>query len=131
MAAPPGVQIEGMARFRRTVKKAGADMKDFTVVNRQVATIVANRARVTAPHGPEIRGHVARTVRGGANRTSAIVRVGNNTGFRYANPIHWGWFRRHIRPNPWVSRAATETESTWLPVFERGINAIVHKIRGK
>jgi len=130
MSAQGGVQIEGMKNFRRTVKAAGADMQDFTTVNRQVGTIIANRSRMSAPIGPPEYGHINRTVRAGANRTAAIVRVGTNSGFIYANPIHWGWHRRNIRPNPWVSRAAQDTQSTWIPVFERGINAIVHKIRG-
>lgn len=131
MTKPGGVEIEGMANLRRTVKAAGGDLKDFTALNKRVATVVAYRGQSTAPVGPPERGHIARTVRASGNRTAAIIRAGNNTTFPYANPIHWGWFRRGIKPNPWLSRAAQETESTWRRVYMDGINTIVRSIRGK
>lgn len=130
MPATPGVQIEGMRRLRSTLKRAGADMADFTTINKQVAQIVVPVAVASTPIGPADRGHISRTVRGGGNRTAAIIRVGNNTTFPYANPLHWGWFRRNIRPNPWVSRAAQSTEGRWRPVMFAGLEAIIAKVKG-
>jgi hypothetical protein len=120
-----------MREFRRTIKRAGGDMQDFTNLNRDVGSIVAHRAQPSTPVGPGIRGHISRTVRSSGTRTAAIVRAGNNTSFRYANPIHWGWHRRNIRPNPWISRAAQATEPQWRSVILTGIDRILHKIKGK
>lgn len=36
---------------------------------------------------------------------SVQVQAGNNRSVPYANPIHWGWFRRGIKPNPFFSKA--------------------------
>lgn len=127
---PSGVKIEGAAQLRRTLKAAGVDMKDWSAVNRKVANVVAAVARTTAPKGPEVRGHIAVTVRPGATQRAAIVRVGNKSK-PYGPAIHWGWVRRNIKPNAWVSRAAQSTEPQWTNMYFTGLEAIVNKIEGK
>lgn len=124
------VRIEGMRSLRRTLKQAGVNLQDLKDLNRQAGNIVLPVARATAPVGPEVNGHISRTVRLGVTNTAAIIRVGNNGRFPYAQPIHWGWFRHGIKPNPWVSRAAQSTESRWLEIYWRGLNNVIDHIEG-
>lgn len=124
-----GVKVEGAAQLRRTLKAAGAEMSDMRALHLQVAGIVVQRARSTAPIGPDVGGHIRDTIRPGATQRAAIVRVG--TARRpYGPVVHWGWGRRGIRSNPWVSFAAQDTESSWLEVYWRGLVNIINKIEG-
>jgi len=130
VAADAPIRVEGLAELRRTLAAAGVDMSDFTETNKLAAALVATAARGTAPVGPPVGGHLASSIRPGATRTTAMVRVGNNTRFPYAGPIHWGWAARGIRANPWVSEAATGTEDTWLPKYMDRVDQIVGTVKG-
>lgn len=124
-----GMRLEGGARLRRTLKAAGGDLSDFTELNREVANIVLPVARSTSPFGPDAGGHIRTTVRAGATRKAAIIRAGT-AGKPYAPPVHWGWFRRNILPQPWVSIAAQQTEPVWTERYFAGLIRIIQKVRG-
>lgn len=130
MASGGVVQVRGVKELRRTLKKAGADLSDFTTINRAAAAIVAAAARGRTPLGPDAGGHISGTVRVGATRTAGIVRVGNNTRFPYGGPIHWGWPARNIAPNPWVTEAAQDTETQWIPKYVDGLDRVVSQVKG-
>ncbi len=48
----------------------------------------------------------------------------------YAGPIHYGWPRRNIEPQPWLVNAAHDTEPRWSARFMDGIEQILSKIKG-
>lgn len=123
-----GVQLEGGRKFRKSLVAAGGDLRDLKEAHTQAAQLVAGAARAGAPVGDT--GKLARTVRGAGSNTTATVRAGSNA-VPYANPIHWGWFSRHIKPNTWVSRAAQATEPTWTPIYLTAVNAALDTIEGK
>lgn len=123
-------RVKGADQLRRTLKQAGADLSDLTKLHREVANIVLPVARTMAPTGPDIGGHIRNTIRAGATRRAAIIRVGNANAQPYAHPVHWGWYRRGIRPNPWVSRAAQATEPQWTERFFDGLVDIIQKVEG-
>lgn len=122
----PALRVEGARQLRSTMRRAGADMRDLTAVNREVADIVAGAGKGSTPYRT---GRLAGTVRPGATQTMALARAG---GARtpYANPIHWGWYRRGIKPQPWLSQAAQSTEPIWFARFEAGISRLLDKIKG-
>ena len=122
----PAVEVIGAKKLRSTLRKAGADMKDLTAVHREVGGIVAGAARPTTPRRS---GRLASTVRAGATQTAAITRAGY-ARVPYAQPIHWGWPRRGIRAQPWLTVAAQSTEPTWFARYEAGIESILAKIQG-
>jgi hypothetical protein len=130
MAAPGGAKVVGAAQLRRTLKAAGADLKDMTKVHRDVGQVILPEAKRLAPLGPPQNGHIRDSIRVGATRRATIIRAGNKRQ-PYGPVRHWGWHRRGIRPNPWISRAAQATESRWVQVYFAGVEAIVRKIEGK
>lgn len=123
------IRLEGGRKFRSTLKQAGIKLDDLKAVHGQVAQIVVPAARARTPVGPPTV-HLRDTIRGSGTRTAAIVRAGNNTRVRYAGPIHWGWFRRHIQPQPFLSRGARDSEGRWLPVYINYMQAAVQLIEG-
>lgn len=124
-----GITVSGAKQLRSSLKRAGADMSDFTDLNRQVANIVLPVAKATAPIGPPKNGHIRDTIRIGATRNQAIIRVGD-AKHPYGPAIHWGWFRHHIKPDPWVTRAARATEPSWSEVYFAGLTKIIEKVQG-
>lgn len=120
-------ELQGGRQFRKGLRAAGDDLSDLKTVHGQAATIAAGRARQLAP---SVSGRLAATIRAAGTKTAGIVRVGNNTKVRYAGPIHWGWKARNIRPNPFASEGATDSQTTWLPLYLRYTDAALSKIKG-
>ncbi|ALF00678.1 minor tail protein [Arthrobacter phage Decurro] len=117
--------VVGGAKLRSTLRKAGADMKELSAVNRDVANIVLPVARATAP---TTSGKLGSTVRAGATQKSAIIRVGSAKA-PYGPVVHY-WHKGNYTPNPWVSLAAQKTEPTWLARYHAGIERIINQVTG-
>lgn len=127
LMAAEQITVKGLRQLRTQMRKAGMDMADMKEANGTVASIVAAAARAGAPRAT---GRLSGTVRGNRVASGASVRAGS-ASVPYANPIHWGWPRRNIAPNPWVSRAAQSTESAWREVYARAVDDILSKIEGE
>lgn len=107
--------------------KAGVDLTELKATNAKVAGIVATRGRGEAPIGPT--GRLAGSVRPGATKTMAVVRAGY-ARVPYAGPIHWGWPKRNIEAQPFLSEAATGTEGTWSDVYMTFMDRVINQIEG-
>ena len=118
--------LQGAKNMRKTLKAAGADLKDLTPAFKAAAGIAANAARSRAPRRT---GALAGTVRATAGFTQGTVRAGN-AGVPYAPAIHWGWPRRGIAAQPWVSEAAQSTEPMWITEFENLMTDAINQIEG-
>jgi hypothetical protein len=125
--AAPVYEVRGGRALRKGLKAAGDDLTDLKTVHRQAASIAADGARSRVPRRSN---RLANTIRPAGTKTAGIVRVGNNTSVRYAGPIHWGWFRRHIRDNPFAAAGAQATEARWVPLYERYATEALEKIEG-
>jgi hypothetical protein len=125
--AGPVYEVRGGRALRKGLRTAGDDLSDLKTVHRQAATIAAGGARARVPRRSS---RLANTIRAAGTKTAAIVRVGNNTSVRYAGPIHWGWFRRHIHDNPFASAGAQATEPRWVPLYEQYADTALDKIKG-
>lgn len=123
------LRIEGGRELRRTLKKAGLDMKDLTAVNRAAANVVLPRAKASTPIGPPKNGHMKSTVRVGATQRAGIIRVGNK-GKPYPGAIHWGWPTRGIKAQPWLTSAAKDTENTWINLYWEKLNKVISSVKG-
>jgi hypothetical protein len=120
-------EVEGAAQLRRTLKKAGVDMKQLAAANREAAQTVAAAARPTTP----VRlGNLAKSVRAGATQKAGIVRAGRGS-LPYAGPIHWGWPARGIKPHPWIADAAKATEPQWVSDYIEHVDRVLDQVRGK
>lgn len=120
------VRVEGAARLRRTLRAAGEDLTALKDANRAAADIAARGGQALAP----VRsGHIRGTVRAGGTVAAGVVRAGRKS-VPYAGPIHWGWPKRGIKPQPFLSLGAQATEPTWLPLFEVHVKTAIQQIKG-
>lgn len=139
MAEFVGVRVEGGARLRRTMKAAGADMKDMTRLNKEAANIVVPVAKALAPIGSPENGHIASTIRAGATTKAGVIRAGNKAK-PYAGMIHFGTERgftdakgrtRAIQAQPWIAIAAKQTEPQWVDNYFEGLLKVLDSITGE
>lgn len=121
------LRVIGGRNLRRTLAKAGIDLAELKATNAKVAGIVATRGRGMAPVGPT--GRLAGSVRPSGTKTQAVVRAGF-ARIPYAGPIHWGWPKRNIEAQPFLSEAATATEATWQDVYMTFIDNVINQVEG-
>lgn len=139
MPGEGGITVDGARELRRTLKRAGVDVKELKATHKSSAQIVMTRAADLCPVAPvsmssAVPGLLRDTLRAAGTQTAAIVRAGNNRktakGVPYAAPIHWGWHRRNIKPNRFLTRAASETEPKWVESYWSHIHNILDEIKG-
>jgi hypothetical protein len=107
MAVQPGVKVKNLREINKALDAIGVPKDAIKDAGKESGELVANEARGLVP----VRtGALRNSIRVGATARGKItVKAGNNrsssSGVPYANPIHWGWFKRHIRPQPFFVRA--------------------------
>lgn len=127
MAQQGRLEVKGGANLRRTLKNAGDDLlNDLKQTHKDVASLVTPAARARAP---KRSGKLAASVRPGATKSAAIIRAGSGR-VPYAGVQEWGWGRRHIASQPFMSPAARQTESAWKALYTERVNEILSKVRG-
>lgn len=132
-----GVNVYGANRMIRTLKKAGLDAGQLKQINREAANTVTAAARLRVPvgvKGPKSRkryrpGKLAKSIRAGATQKAGVIRAGSSR-VPYALPIHWGWPKRNIKPNYFISDAAVASESVWIKAYESHMNKLVRSVKG-
>jgi hypothetical protein len=120
------VEVIGARELRKTMKAAGDDLGELKDAHQAVGNMVVGVARGLAPNRS---GALAGSIR--ATRT--ISGVGIKAGgarIPYAGPIHWGWPKRNIRANTFLSDAAMTTESEWVALYEAELDKILERVEG-
>ena len=114
------IRVEGIDKLRRAlVKLDEAAKEDFKAAGKTAAEIVERQARSEVP----VRsGDLKNTIRSSGQQRGGVVSAGR-AKVPYAGPIHFGWGRRRIHPNPFLYRAADKrvdevTEAYLAQVYE-------------
>lgn len=116
-----GVKIANLREINRVLQNIGVPNKEVSAAAKRSAEVLISEARGLVP----VRtGKLRDTIRLGAtSRGKVTIRAGNNNSVPYANPIHWGWFKRGIRPQPFLAKALgykrEEIYQKWFEEFER------------
>jgi hypothetical protein len=118
---PAQIRIVGARELTAAMRAAGEDLNDIKAANIEAASIV-----LAAADPPRRSGRLAASGRAGRARARARVTY----SVPYAQPIHWGWPRRGIAANPWLSRAAQATEPTWTATYLDAVNQIIDRVNG-
>lgn len=116
------------------------DMKVLKEINRKAASRVATAATSTTPVGgpykaagrgrPRSGGRLKASIRPGATTKAGVVKAGSSR-VPYAGPIHWGWPRRNIKAQPFLTTAAKATEPVWMAEYKRHMEEAIDQVKGK
>jgi len=108
------------------MNRAKEDVSELKDAHRRVGNLVAQVASAT---GPRRSGKLAGSVRSTRQAKRARV-VAGGSAIPYAGPIHWGWPARGISARPFISEAAQDSESQWVPIYKRDVQAALDKVKG-
>jgi hypothetical protein len=109
MSDASGIKVKGYKAGIKALQAIGVPDAEIKAAGNAAGELVAAEARTLVP----VRsGTLRNTIRVSKALTKVTISAGNNSRVPYANPIHWGWFKRHIRPNPFFAKALgiTRTE---------------------
>lgn len=128
--AQAAIQVEGMRRARSQMRAAGEDLSDLRELHKRLADDVADTAKTKVP----VRsGRLRNSLRGSGTKTMARVRAGNNrksgpTSVPYAGPIHFGWARRGIRPQPFLYEALDDRRQEVIDAYNNEVRAMLRRV---
>lgn len=119
-------EVQGASRLARTLRQAGDDLEDLKDANARAAKIVEEG---TLGLVPVRTGWLASTIRSTGTKAAGFIRAGGKLA-PYAGPIHWGWPKRNIKPNPFAADAAKLTEPVWGRIYQDAVNKAIQRIQG-
>jgi hypothetical protein len=120
------IQVDGLRRLRRDLRKAGESTEDLKEANAAVAALVAAASSARAPRRS---GKLASSGRGNRAVGRATVVFGG-AAVPYAGPIHWGWPAHGIEPQTFIPDAAQATEPVWLELYLAGVDKALEPLQG-
>lgn len=116
------IQVEGLRELSRALRQVG-DTSRVTLKTAalEAANVVADEARGRVP----IRsGRLLSSIRPAGRVGGAFILAGN-AKTPYAKPIHFGWKKRNIRPQPFLFDALGAKSSDAGRIFETRIAQLI------
>jgi HK97 gp10 family phage protein len=122
MSNTSGIKVKGLRSSIKALQAIGVDAKDIKSAGNEAGEIVAREARTLVP----VRtGALRNTIRTSKALNRVSVSAGNNSRVPYANPIHWGWFKRNIKPQPFFVKALGITRDEVYQNYYRSITRLI------
>jgi len=124
MAEPAGIKVAGLRQAIKALQAIGVPAAEIKAAGSQAGDLVANEARALAP----VRsGALRNSIRVSKALNRVSVSAGNNRSVPYANPIHWGWFKRNIKPQPFFIKALGITRDEVYQNYYRTLDTLIAK----
>ena len=127
-----GVKVKGLNQAIRSLRELGVPDQEIKDAGSQAGELVASEARSLAPVKT---GKLRDSIRVSKTLRKVTISAGNNrtsaSGIPYANPIHWGWFKRNIKPQPFFVKALGLTRDQVFRAYFDNIAKLVAKQNAK
>jgi len=122
MADPAGIKVAGLKQAIRALQAIGVPAAEIKAAGSEAGELVAGQARALAP----VRsGALRNSIRVSKSLNRVSVSAGNNKSVPYANPIHWGWFKRNIKPQPFFVKALGITRDEVYQNYYRSLDKLI------
>ena len=122
MVDPAGIKVRGYKQAIKALQAIGVPAAEIKAAGSAAGELVANQARALAP----VRtGALRNSIRVSKALNRVSVSAGNNRSIPYANPIHWGWFRRNIKPQPFFIKALGITRDEVYRNYYRSLDRLI------
>ena len=130
MARSGGFKVDGLKALQKEIRKTeDVEMKKrLRLANKEAAQVVADQAKVEVPRRS---GRLARSIGTQASQTSAFVKAGTAARVPYAGPIHFGWPKRNIRPQPFLYEALDKRIGEVRRAYEKNLGKITKDLSSK
>jgi hypothetical protein len=122
MSNASGIKIKGYKASIKALQAIGVPDKEIKQAGSEAGDLVANEARNLVP----VRtGALRNSIKVSKALRTVSVRAGNNGKVPYANPIHWGWFKRNIKPQAFFIKALGITRDDVYQNYYRSIDRLI------
>jgi HK97 gp10 family phage protein len=122
MAEPSGIKVKGYKQAIKALQAIGVPAAEIKAAGSEAGELVANQARALAP----VRsGALRNSIRVSKALNKVSVSAGNNRSIPYANPIHWGWFKRNIKPQPFFIKALGITREEVYQNYYKSLDRLI------
>jgi HK97 gp10 family phage protein len=122
MADPAGIKVAGLKQAIKALQAIGVPTAEIKAAGSEAGELVAGQARALAP----VRtGALRNSIRVSKSLNRVSVSAGNNKTVPYANPIHWGWFKRNIKPQPFFVKALGITRDEVYQNYYRSLDKLI------
>ena len=130
MARSGGFKVDGLKELQKEIRRT-EDVelkKQLRLANKEAAQVVADQAKVEVPRRS---GRLARSIGTQASQTSASVKAGTAARVPYAGPIHFGWPKRNIRPQPFLYEAMDKRIGEVRRAYEKSLEKLGKSLSSK
>lgn len=120
------LSVEGLNSLIKDLRRAAEkdSLDEIKAANKEAATLVADAAKYEVP----VRSGALRdSIRGTGSVKVGQVRAGK-AKVPYAGPIHFGWPRRHIKPQPFIYDALDKRIGEVIDAYEQRVSNVVDAI---
>ena len=122
------VKVTGLSKVQRDLRKLSTDALDlnkteFLETNKQVADLIIGEAK---NYVPVLSGALAAAIKNASTKKSAKVRAGN-VAVPYAGPIHFGYPKRAIKPNPFFYDAIDSRRNEVRQKYDSLVSSLIDK----
>jgi hypothetical protein len=122
MYEPVGIKVKGLNASIRALQAIGVPDSAIKEAGTRSGEIVANEARGIVP----VRtGALRNSIRVSKALRKVSISAGNNKSVPYANPIHWGWFKRNIKPQPFFVKALGLTRDEVYQNYYKSLDKLI------
>lgn len=119
------VQVEGLDELRRSLRRGSKEFpKEFAAINKTAAGVVARKA---VNRVPRRSGALAASIRPLGSQREGTVAAGK-AKVPYAGPIHWGWRKRNIEPQPFLVDALHDSADEVLVIWHRATDRFLDRV---
>lgn len=126
MSNASGVKVKGYKSAIQALRAIGVPDAEIKQAGHEAGELVAAEARNLVP----VRsGRLRNSIKVNKALRNVTIKAGNEGKIPYANPIHWGWFRRNIKPQPFFTKALGLTRDQVYQNYYKTINALFDKHR--
>lgn len=120
-----GFEVRDLNRTVRRLRAFGPDLaNELKDTNLELAEEVADTARDLVPR---VSGTLAGSIRAAGQARTGVIRAGR-ASVPYANPIHWGWPRRNIRPQPFMVDALDDRRDDIEKRYLEALDTLLDRI---
>ena len=122
------IKVTGLSKVQRDLRKLSTDALDlnkteFLETNKQVADLIIGEAK---NYVPVLSGALAAAIKNASTKKSAKVRAGN-AAVQYAGPIHLGYPKRAIKPNPFFYEAIDSRRDEVRQKYDSLVSSLITK----
>lgn len=122
--SPSGVRVEvkGLGKLVRALKKAGVEVADMKAANARVGDVVVQAA---TPITPRATGALAGSIKPAQRTSGVVVRAGGGR-IKYAKYVEYG--TKRMRPRSYLVKAAHDSQPRWVGVYADELVKITNSV---